>query len=103
MKMATIQRALISILLTLTIVFAFFARTSEAAKGPKITHKVFFDIEHDGKAMGTIVMGLYGKTVPKVGSLSKMKTIQPGIFRRCLWQFGSFEPREYIAITGRLK
>ncbi|KAI5292740.1 Peptidyl-prolyl cis-trans isomerase B [Ascosphaera acerosa] len=39
-------------------------QTAEA-KGPKITNKVFFDIEHDGKPMGRIVMGLYGKTVPK--------------------------------------
>ncbi|KAH0611422.1 uncharacterized protein H6S33_010687 [Morchella sextelata] len=36
-----------------------------AAKGPLITNKVFFDIEHGGKPLGTIVMGLYGKTVPK--------------------------------------
>jgi len=27
--------------------------------------QVFFDIEIDGKAAGRIVMGLYGKTVPK--------------------------------------
>merc|ERR1719174_1512860 len=37
----------------------------EAAKGPKVTHKVFFDIEIDGVASGRIVMDLYGKTVPK--------------------------------------
>jgi len=36
-----------------------------AQAGPKITNKVFFDIEIDGKAAGRIVMGLYGKTVPK--------------------------------------
>lgn len=64
--MATIQRALISVLLILTVVFVFFAQASEAAKGPKITHKVYFDIEHDDKPIGRIVMGLYGKTVPKV-------------------------------------
>lgn len=68
-KMATIQRALISILLILTVVFVFFAQASEAAMGPKITHKVYFDIEHDDKPIGRIVMGLYGKTVPKVSLL----------------------------------
>jgi peptidyl-prolyl cis-trans isomerase B (cyclophilin B) len=42
-----------------------FAQPAMAAKGPKITHKVFFDIEHGDEPVGRIVMGLYGKTVPK--------------------------------------
>lgn len=63
--MATLQRLVISVLLILTVTFVFFAQASEAAKGPKITHKVYFDIEHDDKPLGRIVMGLYGKTVPK--------------------------------------
>ncbi|KAI3424803.1 hypothetical protein D9Q98_008189 [Chlorella vulgaris] len=49
----------IAALLGLAVAFA------SAEKGPAITHKVFFDVEIDGKAAGRIVMGLYGKTVPK--------------------------------------
>ncbi|KAH9949607.1 cyclophilin-like domain-containing protein [Amylocystis lapponica] len=50
----------------LVTVAAFFcAQPVEAAKGPKITSKVYFDIEHGGKPLGRIVMGLYGGTVPK--------------------------------------
>ncbi|KAJ7045740.1 peptidylprolyl isomerase B [Mycena alexandri] len=43
----------------------FCTQPVEAAKGPKITHKVYFDIKHGDKDMGRIVMGLYGGTVPK--------------------------------------
>ncbi|KAJ4167670.1 Peptidyl-prolyl cis-trans isomerase B [Fusarium falciforme] len=41
------------------------AQTAEAAKGPKITHKVYFDIQQGDQNLGRIVMGLYGKTVPE--------------------------------------
>jgi len=63
-KMITFQRVAISALLILTIVFVFFAQTTEATKGPKITHKVYFDIQHGDEEMGRIVIGLYGKTTP---------------------------------------
>ncbi|RKP38183.1 cyclophilin-like domain-containing protein [Dimargaris cristalligena] len=35
-----------------------------AAKGPVVTDKVFFNIQQGGKNLGTIVIGLFGKTVP---------------------------------------
>merc|ERR1719145_419812 len=44
---------------------ALLATAATKKKGPTITNKVFFDIEIAGKPAGRIVMGLYGKTVPK--------------------------------------
>merc|ERR1711957_228304 len=37
----------------------------DEAKGPVITHKVFFDVSVGGEDAGRITMGLYGKKVPK--------------------------------------
>ncbi|KAK8216709.1 Peptidyl-prolyl cis-trans isomerase B [Zalaria obscura] len=63
--MASIQRLAISVLVILTFTFLYFSQTAEAAKGPKITHKVYFDVTHGDEPIGRIVMGLYGKTTPK--------------------------------------
>jgi len=51
----------------------------EAAKGPKITSKVYFDIEHGGKPLGRVVMGLFGGTVPKTAENFRALAVgQPG-------------------------
>ena len=66
--MASLQKVIISVMVILTATFLFMGQSVSAAKGPKITNKVYFDIEHGDEAMGRIVLGLYGKTVPKVCS-----------------------------------
>jgi peptidyl-prolyl cis-trans isomerase B (cyclophilin B) len=39
--------------------------STQAANGPKVTHKVWFDLTIGGEPAGRVVIGLFGKTVPK--------------------------------------
>jgi peptidyl-prolyl cis-trans isomerase B (cyclophilin B) len=63
--MFNLRRIAVSATLLLGIALALFASSAEATKGPKITHKVYFDITQGDEPIGRIVMGLYGKTVPE--------------------------------------
>jgi len=47
------------------IILLFGGSTTAEKKGPKVTHKVWFDITIGGEAAGKIEIGLFGKTVPK--------------------------------------
>merc|ERR1719324_265137 len=47
----------------LVVAVAVMALTAEAE--PEVTDKVYFDMEIGGKPIGRIVMGLFGKDVPK--------------------------------------
>jgi cyclophilin family peptidyl-prolyl cis-trans isomerase len=55
----------LSVILSVLVIATVFLWVSEAKKGPKISSKVYFDVEIGGEPAGRIVMGLYGKTVPK--------------------------------------
>merc|ERR1712216_242329 len=51
--------------LVLVLVLALGVDAKKAKKGPKITHKVYFDITIGGEDAGRIEIALFGKTVPK--------------------------------------
>jgi peptidyl-prolyl cis-trans isomerase B (cyclophilin B) len=63
--MINFSRLFVSIALLFGVVLVLFSQNVEATKGPKITHKVYFDIKHGDEDLGRVVMGLYGKTVPE--------------------------------------
>ncbi|KAJ0174124.1 hypothetical protein K1T71_010270 [Dendrolimus kikuchii] len=47
------------------ILFIATARSDDAPKGPKVTHKVTFHMKIGDEQVGDIVIGLFGKTVPR--------------------------------------
>merc|ERR1711979_107760 len=54
------------VVLALVFLLSNTGNTVEAQKkGPKVTHKVWFDISIGGEEAGRIEIGLFGKTVPK--------------------------------------
>mmetsp|Transcript_4333 Transcript_4333/g.11876 ORF Transcript_4333/g.11876 Transcript_4333/m.11876 type:complete len:214 (-) Transcript_4333:1387-2028(-) len=72
-------RVAISAALALCIVAAVLLHGAEGKVGPKVTDKVYFDVEIGGKPAGRITMGLFGATVPKtVENFKKLCTHEEG-------------------------
>mmetsp|Transcript_15583 Transcript_15583/g.19304 ORF Transcript_15583/g.19304 Transcript_15583/m.19304 type:complete len:197 (-) Transcript_15583:299-889(-) len=47
------------------LLLAAMSVSANANGNPKVTHKVFFDMEVDGESVGRITFGLYGDDVPR--------------------------------------
>ncbi|CAL9177652.1 unnamed protein product [Musa hybrid cultivar] len=53
------------LLLIVAIVLVLVQAKESKGSSKEVSHKVYFDVEIGGKPAGRIVMGLFGKTVPK--------------------------------------
>ncbi|RDW57937.1 Peptidyl-prolyl cis-trans isomerase B [Aspergillus mulundensis] len=60
--MVNLKNIFLSFFLVLAVGLAL---VNAEPRGPKITNKVYFDIQHGDESLGRIVLGLYGKTVPE--------------------------------------
>merc|ERR1711971_1170457 len=70
----SIAKTAMKVFLGVAVCFLIFSllapETESKGDGPKVTHKAKFDITIGGEAIGSIEIGLFGKTVPKTVKIS---------------------------------
>ncbi|XP_042878669.1 peptidyl-prolyl cis-trans isomerase B-like [Penaeus japonicus] len=64
-KFSLLRMFVCVILVPTTMVFITIATMHHDPREYKVTHEVYFDLEADGKPLGTVVIGLFGETVPR--------------------------------------
>jgi len=57
--------SILTLILGIGFLGMLLIRGTDAKRGPKVTHEVYFDMEIGGKPVGRIEIGLFGNTVPK--------------------------------------
>ncbi|KAF8033165.1 hypothetical protein BT93_D1923 [Corymbia citriodora subsp. variegata] len=57
--------ALSVLLLVFAFPFSSRQRGDQVEEEPEVTHRVYLDVDMDGQHLGRIVIGLYGKVVPR--------------------------------------
>lgn len=67
------------VLALVAVIFIVFSLTksSDAKKGPKVTHTVYFDMSMGGSPIGRIEIGLFGGTVPKTTENFRQLCLKP--------------------------
>ena len=100
----SVTRVLSVLLLVLSAVSLVACMSHEDAK---VTKRVFFDIEHEGKSIGRIVIGLYGDVAPKtvanfagLAERPEGKGYPGSIFHRVIPQF-MIQGGDYTRGDGR--
>merc|ERR1711971_221096 len=61
----TAMKVFLGVAVCFLIISLLAPETESKGDGPKVTHKAKFDITIGGEAIGSIEIGLFGKTVPK--------------------------------------